>query len=226
MQIRVLYFGFVRERVANRRDELMSVPEASTVEDVVETLSSTYPGFGPARGICRLAVNQEMASPRHALRDGDVLAVIPPVAGGSGPYVRVTTGPPDLTQVLAAVVGPGRGGVCSFIGYVRDETGGKPVSHLEYEAYQPMAERGFADIVARCERIAPGVRVAVAHRLGLLEVGDMVVVIAAAAPHRDEAFRAARMCAELMKEEVTIFKKEYGPDGAEWVGVPQQLQLG
>ena len=108
-----------------------------------------------------------------------------------------TAGAGTATVQLAAVVGPSRGSVCSFIGYVRDETGGRPVSHLEYEA----------------------------HQLGLLEVGDMVVVIAAAAPHRAEAFQAARMCAELMKQEVTIGKKEYGPDGAEWVGVPQRMQL-
>jgi molybdopterin synthase catalytic subunit len=131
----------------------------------------------------------------------------------------------SLEQVVGAVVGPDCGGVTAFIGYVRGDTDGKPVSRLEYEAYRPMAEQSFADIIARCERVGSGVRVAVAHRLGLLEVGEVAVVIAAAAPHRAEAFQAARMCAELMKQETTIWKKEYGPDGEAWVGVPQELQF-
>lgn len=226
MQIRVLYFGFIREQVAHRRNELMSIPDGSTLKDFVDVLGTTYPRFGPARGLVKLAVNEEMAPPERALREGDVVAVIPPVAGGSGPYVRVTTDALDLEQVVRAVTGPERGGVTTFIGYVRGNTDGKPVSRLEYEAYQPMAERSFTDIIARCEQIAPGVRVAAAHRLGALEVGDIAVIIAAGAPHRAEAFQAARMCAELMKQETTIWKKEYGPDGEEWVGVPQDLQVG
>ena len=226
MQIRVLYFGFIRERVAHRRDELMSIPEGSTINDVVDLLGTTYPRFGQARGIVKLAVNEEIAPPDQALRDGDVIALIPPVAGGSGPYARVTTDPPDLQQIVRAVTGPGQGGVVSFIGCVRGDTDGKPVSRLEYEAYQPMAERSLADIVTRCEMISPGVRVAVAHRIGLLEVGDVAVVIAAGAPHRAEAFQAARMCIELIKQETTIWKKEYGPDAEEWVGVPQEQQIG
>jgi molybdopterin converting factor subunit 1 len=221
MKIRVLYFGFIRERVAHRRDERMSVPEGSTLSDVVELISSAYPRFGEARRLVKLAVNEEMAPPERALRDGDVVALIPPVAGGSGPYARVTEDPPDLQHLVHAVTGPGQGGVVSFIGYVRGETDGRITSRLEYEAYRPMAERSLAGIVARCEQLAPGVRVAVAHRVGMLEVGDIAVVIAAAAPHRAEAFQAARRCIELIKQETTIWKKEYGPDGADWVGVPQ-----
>jgi molybdopterin converting factor subunit 1 len=225
MQIQVLYFGFLRERVAQRRGELMSIPEGSTLNDVVDALSTAYPRFGQARGLVKLAVNEEIVAPEQALRDGDVVAFIPPVAGGSGPYARVTEDPPNLDLIVRAVTGPRQGGVVSFIGYVRGDTDGKPVSRLEYEAYRPMAERSLADIVTRCELLAPGVRVAVAHRVGLLEVGDIAVVIAAAAPHRAEAFQAARMCIELIKQETTIWKKEYGPDGADWVGIPQDQQV-
>ena len=225
MQIQVLYFGFLRERIARRRAETMSIPEASTVNDVLDALSTAYPRFGQARGIVKLAVNEEIASPEHALRDGDVIALIPPVAGGSGPYARVTEGPPNLELILRAVTGPRQGGVVTFIGQVRGDTDGRPVSRLEYEAYRPMAERNLADIVTRCELVAPDVRVAVAHRTGLLEVGDIAVIIAAAAPHRAAAFEAARMCIELIKQETTIWKKEYGPDGADWVGAPQDQQV-
>lgn len=225
MKIHVLYFGFVRERVAHRRDELMSMPDGSTLNDVVDLLSTAYPRLGEARGLVKLAVNEEMAPPERTLRDGDVVALIPPVAGGSGPYARVTEDPPNLEQLMRAVTGPGQGGVVSFIGHVRGETDGRTTSRLEYEAYRPMAERSLAGIVARCEQAAPGVRVAVAHRVGTLEVGDIAVVIAASAPHRAEAFQAARTCIELIKLETTIWKKEYGPDGADWVGVPKDQQL-
>lgn len=133
--------------------------------------------------------------------------------------------PPNLAQLVRAVAGPGQGGVVSFIGYVRGQTDGRTTSRLEYEAYRPMAERSLTDIIDRCEKAAPGVRVAVAHRVGTLEVGDIAVVIAASAPHRAEAFQAARTCIELIKLETTIWKKEFGPDGADWVGIPQGQQV-
>jgi molybdopterin synthase catalytic subunit len=226
MQIRVLYFGFIREHVAGRRDQPMSLPEGTTLKDVVDQLSAAYPGFGRVRGVVKLAVNAEIAPPGQVLLDGDVVALIPPVAGGSGAYARVTAEPLSLEQVIRSVTGPAQGGIVSFLGCVRGETDGKQVSRLEYEAYRPMAERSLAGIVARCELIAPGVRVAVAHRTGTLEVGDVAVVIAASAPHRAEAFQAARMCIELLKQETTIWKKEYGPDSEEWIGMPLEPRVG
>ena len=90
---------------------------------------------------------------------------------------------------------------------------------LEYEAYPSMAVKVLADVIRRCEAIAPGVRVGIAHRTGRLQIGETAVVLAAAAPHRAEAFEAARACIELLKEEVPIWKKEISGDGAEWIGM-------
>ncbi|CNU05485.1 molybdenum cofactor biosynthesis protein E [Mycobacterium tuberculosis] len=104
------------------------------------------------------------------------------------------------------------------MGNVRDHNAGHDVTRLFYEAYPPMVIRTLMSIIGRCEDKAEGVRVAVAHRTGELQIGDAAVVIGASAPHRAEAFDAARMCIELLKQEVPIWKKEFSSTGAEWVG--------
>lgn len=118
----------------------------------------------------------------------------------------------------AAVSGPEQGGIVIFVGNVRDHNAGHDVTRLFYEAYPPMVIRTLMSIIGRCEDKAEGVRVAVAHRTGELQIGDAAVVIGASAPHRAEAFDAARMCIELLKQEVPIWKKEFSSTGAEWVG--------
>lgn len=130
--------------------------------------------------------------------------------------IWLTEEPIDTAAVIAAASGPDAGGTVVFIGTVRDQTAGRPVVCLEYEAYAPMAHRKMAEIAAAAtERW--GARVAVAHRVGRLAVGEASVVIAAAAAHRAEAFAACRYVLDTLKEEVPIWKKEHGPDGAVWV---------
>ncbi|QXJ22305.1 molybdenum cofactor biosynthesis protein MoaE [Actinomadura graeca] len=226
MQIRVLYFGIVRERIANTREEPVTLPAGSSLRDLMGALCAAHPGLAPMSAHLRLAVNEDIAGPAHRLADGDVVALIPPVAGGADPYCRITDRPIVLDEVLGAVSGPGQGGSVVFTGYVRDNSGGKPVTELEYEAYGTMAHKTLAAIIRACEDAAPGVRVAVAHRTGRLKVGEVVVVIAASAPHRGEAFQAARDCAERLKAEVPIWKKEIGPDGEVWVEAPDLTGLG
>ncbi len=225
MRVHMLYFGVVRERVARKSAEDLTLADDATVTDLVDHLNVAYPRLKDSWRHLKLAVNEDIADSGQALVDGDVVAVIPPVAGGSDRYCRVTEEPISVDDVLTAVSGPGHGGVVTFVGYVRGDSGGKPVSSLEYETYRPMALRNLDDIISRCEATATGVNVAVAHRVGRLDVGEIVVVIAAAAPHRAEAFHAARLCAELMKQETTIWKKEIGPDGEVWVDAPAELQV-
>ncbi|MFD1537572.1 molybdenum cofactor biosynthesis protein MoaE [Nonomuraea guangzhouensis] len=141
------------------------------------------------------------------------------------PYCLLTEAPLSLDEVMGAVTWPGQGGTVVFVGYVRDNNEGRSVTRLEYEAYGTMAQNSLVDIVARCEGTAENVRVAVAHRTGSLQVGEVVVIIAASAPHRGEAFHAARLCAELLKAETPIWKKEIGPDGEEWIGAPDDLSV-
>ena len=131
----------------------------------------------------------------------------------------MTDRPPSLDGVCRAVAGPGLGGMVTFTGLVRDHSQGRAVVRLEYEAYVPMAEKVFGELCEEIERELPGTRLAVEHRVGTLLVGDVAVVIAAAAPHRAEAFRACQAMIDRLKERAPIWKKEIGPDGDSWVGM-------
>jgi molybdopterin synthase catalytic subunit len=103
------------------------------------------------------------------------------------------------------------------VGAVRDHARGRPIRHLEYEAYPEMAVREMDKISAEAARRWPGTRVAIGHRSGHLEVGELAVVIAAAAPHRAEAFDACRFAIDTLKQSVPIWKKEVSTDGEYWV---------
>jgi molybdopterin synthase catalytic subunit len=126
--------------------------------------------------------------------------------------------PLSVDEALASVRHPGAGGLAVFVGAVRDENAGREVTRLEYSAYTSMATREMERIVAEIEHEIAGVRVAVMHRTGSLEVGDAAVVCAASAPHRAEAFRACRELIDRIKSRVPIWKREVGPHGAAWVG--------
>ena len=140
-----------------------------------------------------------------------------PVPGSR--HIQLLATPLSLDRCIAAVSGAGMGGIVTFIGMVRRHSRGTLVDHLEYEAYGTMAVREMTRLCDEIEAEIAGARLAVEHRLGQLEVGDIAVVIAAAAPHRAEAFTACRAMIDRLKERVPIWKKEVGDDGAEWVGL-------
>jgi molybdopterin synthase catalytic subunit len=221
MKIQVRYFAVFRERLG-REEELLELPgDAATVADALALLGRRHPPIAALAGRFRVAVNQEMVGGSAALAEGDELALIPPVAGGTGAPRRAVVLPTALSldRVLAAVRHPGAGGVVTFTGAVRAESQGRQVVRLEYEAYREMAESVFARLCDSIEAEHPGVRLALEHRVGALEVGDVAVVIAASAPHRAAAFAACRALIDRLKEEAPIWKKEIGPDGEEWVGL-------
>jgi molybdopterin synthase catalytic subunit len=126
--------------------------------------------------------------------------------------------PIDTAALIARVDAPAHGGAAFFLGRVRDHHGGRAVARLEYSAYGPMAEAECARIVAEAESRWP-VRVALAHRVGALQVGDIAVAAGAGGAHRDEAFEACRYVIEEVKRRAPIWKKEFYRDGSvEWVG--------
>lgn len=127
--------------------------------------------------------------------------------------------PIDPRAVETLVLGPDRGGLVTFSGVVRDHTGDHTVTRLEYEAYRPMALKVMAQIRGEVEAAYPTVRVACWHRLGVLPIGEIAVVVAAAAPHRAPAFAACQMFIDRLKEDVPIFKREVRDDGSVWVGM-------
>jgi molybdopterin synthase catalytic subunit len=132
--------------------------------------------------------------------------------------VDLREAPLSLDEVVANVSRPGAGGIATFVGVVRDESDGRAVTRLDYSAYAAMAKREMAKIAAELEQELNGVRVSAIHRIGSLGVGDAAIVCAASAPHRGEAFKACRELIDRIKARVPIWKREYGPDGVEWVG--------
>jgi molybdopterin synthase catalytic subunit len=137
--------------------------------------------------------------------------------------LAVRSEPPSLDEAVASVRHPGAGAVCTFIGVVRDHAHGdggerRAVVRLEYEAYATMAEAEMRRIAIELGAEIPEARVAAIHRVGMLAVGDVAVVCVASAPHRAEAFRACRALIDRIKARVPIWKREYGPEGAYWVG--------
>jgi len=218
MRIQVLYFAVFRERLGLDGEEL-ELADGATVADAVAALEARHPLIGELRGHYRTAVNQAMAPAATGLADGDELVLIPPVAGGNARHVVIRDDALSLDRCLAAVTGPEVGGVCTFTGLVRRSSRGVTVERLEYQAYTAMAEKVMTELCDQIEAEVAGARLAVEHRVGSLAIGDAAVVIAAAAPHRAEAFAACRAMIDRLKERVPIWKKEFGDDGAVWVGL-------
>jgi MoaE-MoaD fusion protein len=218
MQVRVLYFAVLRERL-HLDGESLELPPAATVATARAALAATHPEIAALLPRVQSAVNRSMVAETHTLEDGDELALIPPVAGGGGPKIAVSAAPLSLADVLAAVDGADQGGIVTFTGTVRRHGQLPRVARLEYEAYGPMAVEVLAGIATEIEREWLGARVAIHHRTGTLVVGEIAVVIAASAPHRAEAFEACRAAIERLKQRAPIWKKEIGEDGAVWVGL-------
>jgi molybdopterin synthase catalytic subunit len=219
MTITVLYFAVLRERARLER-ETVTLASGSDVAAARAAIARLHPELAALLPRVQTAVNRAMAADTVALADGDELALIPPVAGGSS--ARIAVGPQALVldDVVAAVAGTGeRGGIVTFAGVVRrDGHAIRDVVRLEYEAYTEMALEVLTAIADELERELPGVRVAIHHRVGALVVGETAVVIAAAAPHRAEAFTACRNAIDRLKERAPIWKKEIGESGEEWLG--------
>ncbi|MET0591968.1 MAG: molybdenum cofactor biosynthesis protein MoaE [Polyangiaceae bacterium] len=124
----------------------------------------------------------------------------------------------SVDSAIASVAHGGAGAISVFLGTVRNVNDGRDVTLLEYEAYASMATAEMERIRAEIETEIAGARIAAHHRTGALAVGDISVICAASAPHRDEAFRACRLMIDRLKERVPIWKREHGPDGPYWVG--------
>ena len=133
------------------------------------------------------------------------------------PFIQITREPLDRNALIASVTNPCAGGIVVFEGVVRDNARGKQVRYLEYDVYPEMAVQQIREILAEAERRWNVDRVAVAHRIGRLEIGEASVIIVVATPHRAEAFEACRYIIDSLKTTVPIWKKEVAMNGEEWV---------
>jgi MoaE-MoaD fusion protein len=204
--VRVRLFAGLRERAGWSQREI----DAATVADVWRALEL---GDEPA-GLL-YAVNKEYATPDRALADGDEVALIPPVSGGA---FLLSDEPLSLDRVVDEVRDEQAGAIATFTGTTRIQSRGRTVTHLDYEAYEGMAERVMAEIAEALQSRYELSAVAIHHRVGRVGIGETSVVIAVSAPHRQDALAACKDAIDELKERVPLWKKEVYSDGEEWIG--------
>ena len=207
MKIRVRLFAGLRERAGWSERELDGV---TRVEDVWPVL-----GLGPEPDGLLYAVNKEYARREHELAEGDEVAVIPPVSGGS---FRLSADPLSLDAVVDEVRSERAGAIATFIGTTRIESRGRTVEHLDYEAYEGMAEQVMIEIASSLKARYDLCEIAIHHRTGRVDIGEASVVIAVSAPHREDALAACKDAIDTLKQQVPLWKKEVYEGGEEWVG--------
>ena len=206
MQITVRLFAGLRERAGWSERTI----DAATVEDVWPAL-----GLGDEPGGLLYAVNKQYAPRDTPLSAGDEVALIPPVSGGA---FRLTDEPIDPSAVIREVSDPRAGGIATFIGTTRVESRGRTVHYLDYEAYGGMAEDVMAQIADALKAKHDLCEVAITHRTGRVDIGELSVVIAVSAPHRAAALAACKEAIDTLKETVPLWKKEIYEGGEEWIG--------
>ena len=209
MKVKVRLFAGLRERAGTGQREL-ELPKGARVEDVWAPL-----GLGTEPAGLAYAVNRTYAERSRPLAEGDEVAVIPPVSGGD---FRLTEEAIDVGSVVAEAADPGAGAIATFVGTTRARSRGREVRYLEYEAYGGMAEAEMARIAEELGRKHELTKVAIAHRVGRVEVGETSVAIAVSAPHRAAALAACKEAIDTLKETVPLWKKEVYEGGEEWVG--------
>jgi MoaE-MoaD fusion protein len=206
---------------AGARSIQLVLPEGSTAADACDRLMSERPALDWLRRVARAAVNRTYVAWDHPLADGDEVAFIPPVSGGSGAgegcvVAEITDAPLDLEALSQRVERPEAGAITTFAGVVRNHARGRRVLYLEYDAYRPMAESEMRRI-AEAAAARWECRVAVQHRVGRLEIGEASVLVAVSAAHRAAAFEACRYVIDTLKESVPIWKKEVWEGGEVWI---------
>ena len=204
--VNIRLFAGLRERAGWSRREI----EATAVADVWAAL-----GLGDEPDGLLYAVNKEYAARDRALADGDEVALIPPVSGGA---FLLSEEPLSLPRVVDEVRSADAGAIATFTGTTRVHSRGRTVTHLDYEAYEGMAERVMAEIAEKLLERYALTAIAIHHRIGRVGIGETSVVIAVSAPHRGDALAACRDAIDELKERVPLWKKEVYAGGEEWIG--------
>jgi len=225
MHVRVLFFGLLRELVGSPSDEA-DFPPGADLRSVFERYSSRYPRLRELAGSIVVARNREFAEISTPLAEGDEVAFLPPVSGGTGAFAQIaeaghyfalTRQAIDTRALASRLLTGAEGAVVTFEGTVRNHTGGRATLCLDYECYEPMALKTIAQIGLGLAAGHEIERIAMVHRLGRMLIGDTSVAILVTAAHRRPAFEAALEAIDHLKKRVPIWKKEHFLDGQVWV---------
>lgn len=238
--VKVLFFGAARDAVGQGEVDFL-LNGSSTASSAFAQVLERFPALHRFGRSLLFAVNQEYAHADREVRNGDELAVFPPVSGGSGPdagsadilsasthkltqadknnhdFFELTTEPIDVGAVSRRVVLPECGATVTLDGYAREWTRGRRTQHLIYEAYAPMAQSELERLGREAHEQFEIAHIGIVHRTGRLEIGETSVVIAVGAPHRRAAFEACEWAIRELKRTVPIWKKEIFEDGEIWV---------
>jgi molybdopterin synthase catalytic subunit len=207
MRVHVKLFAGLRERAGWSERELDGVSQVADVWAVLE--------LGDEPGGLLYAVNKEYADRNRPLADGDEVALIPPVSGGA---FRLSADRLSLDAAVDEVRSDRAGAIATFIGTTRVQSRGRTVLHLDYEAYEEMAEQVMAETAEGLKRRHDLCEIAIHHRIGRVDIGEASVVIAVSAPHRQDALAACKEAIDTLKEQVPLWKKEFYEGGEEWIG--------
>lgn len=227
MRVTLLTFGMLRDLLPATGGAL-DVPAGATVRDLLDRCRAAAPESRVPWSAIAVAVNHEYVSGGHALREGDEVALLPPVSGGAAeaPDVRIVHERIVPHDIVPPLERPEDGAIVVFDGIVRNHSRGRTTRYLEYEAYEPMALRKMQELADQALQNFPVRNIALVHRLGHLEVGESSVLIAVFSAHRAAAFDACRWLIDTLKQTVPIWKKEFFEDGAVWAdGEPFPDQL-
>ena len=231
VRIKVLFFGMIRDVVGLREDSI-DLPAGTSLGQVFEQYAARFPRLKEMSSSTVLALNQQFSAPAAPLADGDEVAFLPPVSGGSGAdqpqYVQqmsdakgnfyaLTRQPIDGGKIARQLLRGQDGAFVNFEGVTRNNSKGRPTRYLEYECYEAMALKMMAQIGAEIAATHSIDRIAMVHRLGRIEISETSVAVVVTSPHRKPAFDAALEGINRLKKLVPVWKKEYFVDGEVWV---------
>lgn len=226
MHIKVLFFGVLKD-ITGRGEDSLELDGGATLAAVFDHYAARFPRLRELAGSIVLAANQEFAGGDRVICEGDEVAFLPPVSGGSdqythvieesGNFVALTRQPIDARALAQRLLRGDDGAITTFEGVVRNNTRGRATLFLDYECYEAMAIKTMAQLGREIAAAHAVGRIAMVHRLGRMEIGEASVVIVVTAPHRKPAFDAAFEGINRLKKTVPIWKKEYFADGEVWV---------
>lgn len=237
MRVTVLFFGQLKDFVGRSKDELELAP-GSSVGTVFDHYASEYPKLREMAASIAIARNHEFAARNVELAEGDEIALMPPVSGGSGDewvacssdavsFYAVTKNVIDSQALVKRLRRDEDGAVITFDGVVRNHTGDRKTLYLDYEGYAPLAVKTMQRIGDELREKHDVRAVGMIHRVGRLELQEASISIVVASAHRQAAYDASLEAINRLKKLAPIWKKEYFEDGEVWVegawedGVPR-----